>query len=134
MNKQRIAIMLCALTGMFAVFMPWAHTIIPGLKSLNGMSKLLGRNGWYILFMFAIPFILSLSGKHSRPLKKIPLYIAVIPAVAAIIAVFIEMIRFKYGNWIQVKIASLGFGLYVIIIAGILLTLSAFILKGKKKE
>jgi hypothetical protein len=134
MNKQRMAIMLCALIAMFAVFMPWAHTIIPGLKNLNGMHRLLGGNGWYILFLFAIPFAVSLFGKHSTPLKKIPFYLATVPAVLASVAVLIEMIRFKFGGWLQVKIASLGFGLYAIVIAGTLLVVLAYVLRGKSDK
>lgn len=134
MNKQRTVIMLCALVGMFAVFMPWAHTIIPGLKSLNGMHKLLGGNGRYILFLFAIPFVVSLFGKHSEALKKTSFYLAIIPAALASVTVLIEMIRFKFGGWLQVKIASLGFGLYTIVIAGIILIVFAFLLRRKTER
>lgn len=131
MNKQRIGVLLFSLLGMFAVFMPWAHTIIPGMRTLNGMHRFFGHNGWYILVLFGIPFALSLIGKHSESLKKIPFYI--VSSLSLLVAglVIFEMIRFKFGGWLQGQIASLGWGLFVIVGAGILTFLCAFFLRSK---
>ncbi|MFR7824358.1 MAG: hypothetical protein ACLU30_15070 [Odoribacter splanchnicus] len=54
MNKQRVAVIIVALIGLIATFLPWYKIV--QLGTISGMSS----SGWFTFIMFIIVIILAL--------------------------------------------------------------------------
>ena len=54
MNKQRFAVIIVALIGLIATFLPWYKIV--QLGTISGMSS----SGWFTFIMFIIVIILAL--------------------------------------------------------------------------
>ena len=64
MNKQRIGILIVAVIGMLATFMPWIK--IPIVGTIMGTEE----EGWITFILFAIPLVISLFNIKSKSKKK----------------------------------------------------------------
>lgn len=138
MNKQRLIILIIAIIGMLAVFMPWMN--MPMIGGVNGARGY----GWFVLLVYAIPAALSLLNDRSQPLKGISLYGAIIPGLACSAIALWKIMEFNSSmslagedNLLAEALSSgisIGFGLYLVILAGIAIATSAFLFKEKSKE
>jgi len=84
MNKQRIALIVASVIGMFAVFMPWIT--IPFNNKLNGLNVGEGNVGYFALLFFAVSLLIALIGDKTKLLVTKTKYIA---ASAGLISVTI---------------------------------------------
>lgn len=118
MDNQRFAILILALAGMAATFMPWMEA--PMIGSIRGTKD----DGWLTFFLFLIPLILSMVGDKSRPLRSWFLYAAVLPGLVAT--------AIGISNFFQEQSPTFspGYGLYLMILAGIVLAIAAFLFQG----
>ncbi|MDP2696046.1 MAG: hypothetical protein Q8O87_02220 [bacterium] len=131
MHKQRLTILILAAVGMAATFVPWAT--IPGLGSISGTQG----DGWVTFGLFAIPLIISLLGDKSQSLRGGMLWGAIVSSVlAAAIGVWkiVDINNVVGDNPIFQVLGGgggVGIGLYLVVIAGIVLSIVAFVMKGK---
>ncbi len=154
MNKQRLAILITAAVGALSTFMPWVKFPIigsvPGTEMENGL-------GWISFGLFGAAIVFCLLGDKQKKLSDAPLIGAILtPSLSALIGIwtiwnFYARIR-AYIEESQEKmegkpLADLGekmvdaftkgagieFGLYFVVIAGILIPLFALLLKDRNE-
>src|ERR1700730_5568480 len=136
MNKQRLAILICAALGMLAIFMPWVN--LPFGISANGTKE---NTGWITFCIFAVPLIITLVGDRTKSLEDSFFYLVLAAGlVNAAIAIY-KIADFNNGmrsidkdnpfTEALTSTVSIGFGLYLVAIAGIALIILSFILKDK---
>lgn len=130
MHKQKLTVLIIAIIGMLCTFMPWINAPIVG--AINGTQG----DGWITLALFSIPAILCLINDQASPLKRGSIYlVAAIGGLIAIIAIY-KMIDFTAGMAeigkdnpfaeILDNSISIGFGLYILVLAGIALPIAVF--------
>jgi hypothetical protein len=140
MNKQKLAIVIVAGLGILATFFPWVFISIHGSVSkiiqsggMHGSVSGIESGGWKTLILFAIPLILCLLKDKQTPLKDGTLYGAIIPSIIALavgIWEIIEILDDGSSKLLSVDV-SIGFGLYMVVLAGIAIPIIALLLKGK---
>lgn len=124
MHKQRLGMLIAAAVGMLGTFLPWAT--IPFFGSISGTQG----DGWFTLVAFLVALIMTLVGNKNEVLTGAKLYIGMaFAAIGSIIGVY-EIFNISGAVSGQAgKMVSIGFGLYVIIIAGLVYIGLGFILK-----
>ena len=127
MHKQRLGILIAAAAGMLGSFLPWVS--VPFLGSISGIR---GSDGWINLVIFAIPLIMALIGNKESILDGTKLYVAVLfGAIGAGMGIWkivdVGSIIGEAGG--LGKAISVGFGLYLIVLAGIAVVVLGFVLK-----
>lgn len=136
MHRQRIAILIASAAGMLGTFLPWVN--IPLMGSLNGT----GGDGWITFGLFGVAFLITFLGNKTLALKGVYLALGLISGViAGAIGVWkildfnssigrtapqTELVK-SFG-----KLVSVGFGLYLIVVAGIAVLLSGILLRKSK--
>lgn len=138
MNKQRTAVLAIAVLGMSATFMPWAE-----LPILGGMSGTNNNLGWISFGLFALPALLSIVGDKSENMKLGLLLLAIVSSLfAAFLGGFTirefgnaadEMAGENLFDDLILPHMSPGYGLYVVIIAGVALPLFGLLLRDSRK-
>ena len=134
-NKQRLVILISAALGMIATFLPWVNA--PILGSIAGTKG----DGWFTFVLYLIPLVIALIGKQIEPIKAPIIYTAVIPSVIASIVGIWKIKDFNSvmgetdsSNSISEAInasTSIGFGLYLVVLAGIGVAFAALFIKDK---
>ncbi|MCL2409794.1 MAG: zinc ribbon domain-containing protein [Oscillospiraceae bacterium] len=118
MHKQRLILAIVSVLGILATFLPWA-TNIPFLGSVNGIAGD-ASDGWFTLILFAVALIISLIGNRTEAMVSKIKFVAVgAGLINAIIAIWnisqVNDLRSAFGGFG----ISVGFGLYLLVIAGI---------------
>lgn len=135
MNKQRQVILIIAIIGMLATFMPWVN--IPIIGAINGARGI----GWLTLILYAIPAVVTLLNDRTKQLEGASFYLALVPGIICSIIAIYKIIEFNsamgdsgtpYADDIGSGI-TIGFGLYLVILAGIAIPASAYLLKEQPK-
>lgn len=134
LSTQRKVIAGGAAAGILATFLPWVNAPIVG--SVSGTEG----DGWITLLLFVVPLVLALRGDKMSFLTKRDSYIAAAAAViAGIIGIFkiLDVNKAKdslssegFGLFVSGSI-SVGFGLYLLVLAAIVVTVGALYLKDK---
>jgi len=137
MNRQRLAILIIASLGALATFMPWVKAPIVG--TINGTEG----DGWITLVLFAIPLIISLLNDRTKSLQGGLLIGAIIPGLLAGVIAIWKIIEFNskmseigdnpFAQALSSTV-SIGFGLYLLPLAGIALPIAAFLMKDKEEN
>jgi hypothetical protein len=133
MNNQRMSILIVSVIGMIATFLPWVNA--PFIGSINGTKG----DGWFTLCFFLIPACISIFGDSNTPLKGVNLIASqIIGFICATIGIW-KIVDFNsiMGNidtsnrFVQAFSmgTSVGYGLYLLVIAGICLISIPFIFK-----
>jgi len=133
MNKQRIAIAIASGFGMLATFLPWVST---PLLSINGANMQDG-SGWISFVVFALPLIFVFLGDKAKPLAKAKYVLAALGLANAIFGIsIIALIGERASNLLLGGAITVGFGLYLVIIAGIAVYLTSIFAKwfGNKES
>ncbi len=135
MNKQRIAILIVSLIGALATFMPWAS--IPVFGSINGTHSPIGKVS---LVLFIIPMIMCFLGNLTNEFKKTSIYIILTTSIFVFLLDLIQLVSHNLKNQnntpldqLLAEVVSIGFGLYIAIIAGAMLPIFLFLLKSKQQ-
>lgn len=132
MNKQRLAILIAAGLGVTTTFLPWVK--VPIIGTINGTKG----DGWITLVLFAIPLIISLLNDKKTKIEGGLLYCAIIPSLVAGGIGIWKIIDFnsKMSDLGDSPIAqalgssvSIEFGLYLVVLVGILLPILAFVVE-----
>ena len=136
MNKQRIGILIAAALGALATFMPWVK--VPILGTINGTKG----DGWITFVLFLIPLLVTLLGDKSKSLKVGMTFGALIPSIIAAAVGIWKISDFKSlmaesqsddNPFVNVfaQAVSIEFGLYLVIIAGVLIPIIALAIRDK---
>jgi hypothetical protein len=138
LHRQRFAIVVLAGIGMLATFMPWLHAPIVG--TISGASG----DGWITLALFIPAIVLSLRGKKLKPLIGMARWAATIPAGISVLIGLGDIVNLKSSmadaskdNPFAGAIAAsvqIGFGLYLLIMAGIAVVVAAWLLANYPRE
>ena len=124
MNKQRLSVLLAAGAGVVGTLMPWITVSMFGIsRSESGIGT---SDGKVIIVLFGIACVISLLGDWRFGVEGgARIGAIVLGLVGAIIALMdINNFHEKVGG--MGGLASIGFGLYLIVIAGVLLPILAF--------
>ncbi|HCS21243.1 MAG TPA: hypothetical protein DIW47_11900 [Bacteroidetes bacterium] len=138
MNTQKRVVLTIAAIGMLTTFMPWVQGQIPGGTMV--------RNGeeWITLALFAIPVLLCLLNNRSAPLSGFKLYAAVLPAIFVALIAILKMDEFSsiitqidpnhpFAEFMDTDV-TIGFGLYLLLLAALALPVAAFWLRGRSTD
>lgn len=136
MSRQRLAILITAILGCLATFLPWIKGPIIG--SLDGTRG----DGWITFGLFIIPILIAAIGNTSAALNTAQLLGTIIPAVLAVgigmwkIADFKKIMKSEGDEYNEFmgdlsNAFSIGNGIYLLIIAGVLLIILALTVKNK---
>ncbi len=126
MNKQRLSIVICAAIGALATFLPWVS--IPFLGNINGTHG----DGWITLALFAVPIILCfVIGDNQAPINAAIKWGTIFPGILNVAIGIWEIANIKKETTgvgednlfadAFVGSVSIGFGLYVLILAALLM-------------
>ncbi|MDR2594228.1 MAG: hypothetical protein LBC87_05615 [Fibromonadaceae bacterium] len=132
-NKQRIALIIASGLGISAIFMPWVN--IPFLGSING-TQIPDNRCWLPSIIFTIPLIIAFLGDRTKPLIGNIKYAAFVPGLISAIGgiMVIKEINKSFSGPVAIQALNtslIGFGLYLVIIAGFSVCLLS-IIGGKK--
>ena len=131
-HKQRIGILIAASLGISATFLPWVHA--PILGSVAGTAG----DGWITLVLFLPAVILALRGDKSVAIHGRKRDALALPAVLAALLGVWKIIDFQklkanapddnpFVKAIAVSV-QIGFGLYLLVAAGIAVAVVAWAL------
>jgi len=135
LHRQRIAIACAAGVGMIATFLPWVKAPIVG--TVDGTAG----DGWITFGLYAVALIVSFVGDRRKLLSGGKRLGAIIPAVLASLIGIWKIVDFRarmsdvpkdnpfaeaFAHTVQ-----LGIGLYLVVIAGIVLVVLAFVFKNR---
>ena len=135
MNKQRLAILITSCIGIIATFLPWVQ--LPIVGAINGTEG----DGWITCVFFAIALATSLLGNREKKLIGIEQIVATIASLIAGIIGIWKIVDFNsamsgmednpFAEALSSTV-SIGIGLYLVIIAGLLIAVFSFLVKDKK--
>ena len=134
LSTQRKVVAGGAAAGIVSTFLPWANAPIVG--SISGTEG----DGWITLLLFVVPLVLALRGDKLSFLTKRDSYIAAAAAaIAGLIGLFkiLDVQKAKdslssegFGLFVSGSI-SVGFGLYLLVIAAVVVVAGALLMKDK---
>jgi len=125
MNKQRIIVLVAAGIGLLSCFMAWVTVnVIFFNKSASGIESWEGK---LALIGFILAIIFALLGDRNNAIEKDKKKFVMIGGIVAFLMSIIAIIDVKAGD--AGSIASLGFGLYLSLLAGLTLTAIPFVIK-----
>lgn len=136
MNKQRFAVIIVAIIGMIATFLPWYRVM--DLETLSGMSS----SGWFTFIMFVVVILLALRKNLKEDMTMGLSWIMTMCSLLASFAVLWKMIdiffakegMFSLGGrmyGIMGSQVTVEYGSWVVVIAGICVPLVAFLFRDK---
>lgn len=130
MHKQKVMILLAAGVGMLCTFLPWVT--IPIFGSINGTQG----DGWITLALFGIAALVAIFSNKGRALSKSGQIGVVVPALLASAIGVWKIIDFKQKmgdvgkedaiSKLMSDSVSIGFGLYLMVLAGLVMLVVAF--------
>ena len=135
MNKQRLAILITSCIGIIATFLPWVQ--LPIVGAINGTEG----DGWITCVFFDIALAKNLLGNREKKLIGIEQIVETIASLIAGIIGIWKIVDFNSAmsgmedNPLAEALSStvsIGIGLYLVIIAGLLIPLFSFLVKDKK--
>ena len=119
MNKQRLYILIAAILGAFGTFLPWVNTFIGSVSGTVG-------DGWLTLILFAVVIVLCLVKDKDKRLEGRALYGAI---ASSVLAAVIGLYAITNINAAAFGVASVGFGLYLVVLAAIAVPALGFLIK-----
>lgn len=134
MNRQRFAIIIVAIIGLIATFLPWYR--ITQIGSISGMSS----SGWFTFIMFIIVIILALrKNLHEDITMGISWSITIFSLLAAFVVLWrmIDVYFAKEGMFslggnmygVMGNQVSVAYGAWIVVIAGICVPFAAFLFR-----
>ena len=124
MNKQRLSVLLAAGAGVVGTLMPWVTVSMFGIsKSESGIGT---GDGKIIIVLFGIACVISLLGDWRFGVEGGARIGAIILGLVGAIIAIMDINNFNTKLGVGGGFASIGFGLYLIVIAGFLLPILAF--------
>jgi hypothetical protein len=125
LNTQRIAIIVSAIVGIIAAFLPfqkvWRYSISL-MESEDG-------SGYIIIVAFLISLIVALLGDRQKVMRKGHLAGAIIPGF--IPGVLLALVALTYMNKDIDLLVNFGIGFYLVMIASVSILITGLALKGE---
>lgn len=129
MSRQRQFVAAAAAVGMLSTFLPWVT--IPIFGSINGSKG----DGWITFALFLVPLLISILGDRTYPVSGKKILFLVLPALLSAVIGIWKIIDFNkqmgslrgedaFSQFMGSGV-SIGYGLYLLVIAGIALTVVA---------
>jgi len=135
LHRQRIAIACAAGVGMIATFLPWVKAPIVG--TVDGTAG----DGWITFGLYAVALIVAFVGDRRKLLSGGKRLGAIIPAALASLIGIWKIVDFRArmsdvpkDNPFAEALAQtvqLGVGLYLVVIAGIVVVIFTFVFKNR---
>lgn len=136
MNRQRFAVIIVAIIGMIATFLPWYKIVEVG--TISGMSS----SGWFTFIMFVIVIILALRKNMQEDMSMGISWSVTIFSLLASFVVLWRMIDVWFakegmfslgGNMdnIMGSQVTVGFGAWIVAIAGICIPFAAYLFRDR---
>lgn len=136
MNRQRFAVMIVAIIGIIATFLPWYR--IAEVGTISGMSS----SGWFAILMFLVTIILTMR-KNMR--EDLTMGISWSITVCSLLASFVVLWKMIDIYFAKEGMFSLGgnmygimgsqvkveYGAWLVVIAGICVPLVAFLFRNR---
>jgi hypothetical protein len=128
MHPQKIVLILLAIPGMFASFLPWI--IMQGVTPVNGTSGA----GWITFAVFAIILTIIFSGRFRDRISGFSIIcISILALLNGLYGlILINEIEGNESAAEKSLAASPGIGIYLIIICGFLIVLAGLFMRGRK--
>lgn len=136
MNRQRFAVIIVAIIGMIATFLPWYKIVEVG--TISGMSS----SGWFTFIMFVIVIILALRKNMQEDMSMGISWSVTIFSLLASFVVLWRMIDVWFakegmfslgGNMdnIMGSQVSVGYGAWIVVIAGVCIPFAAYLFRNR---
>lgn len=136
MNRQRFAVIIVAIIGMIATFLPWYK--IAEVGTISGMSS----SGWFTFIMFVIVIILALRKNMQEDMSMGISWSVTIFSLLASFVVLWRMIDVWFakegmfslgGNMdnIMGSQVTVGYGAWIVVIAGICIPFVAYLFRNR---
>jgi hypothetical protein len=127
MNKQRITLAIACGVGMLATIMPWVNTPIGSFNGLDNNMRLGGavHIGLPTFGLFTISLILAFLGNKAEQMSlKLKIPVGILGAISAAFGIFLVIMG---PDQLYNRYSSIGFGIYLVILAGIGVCLTSFL-------
>lgn len=136
MNRQRFAVIIVAIIGMIATFLPWYKIVEVG--TISGMSS----SGWFTFIMFVIIIILALRKNMQEDMSMGISWSVTIFSLLASFVVLWRMIDVWFakegmfslgGNMdnIMGSQVTVGYGAWMVVIAGVCIPFAAYLFRNR---
>lgn len=136
MTKQRFAVIIVAIIGMIATFLPWYR--IEEVGTLSGISS----SGWFTFIMFIIVIILVLRKNLNEDMSMgISWSVTIFSLLASFVVLWrlIDVWFAKEGMFdlggnmggVMGSQVAVGYGAWIVVIAGICVPLVAYLFRDK---
>lgn len=136
MNRQRFAVIIVAIIGMIATFLPWYKIMEVG--TVSGMSS----SGWFTFIMFIIVIILALRKNMQEDMSMGISWSVTIFSLLASFVVLWRMIDVWFakegmfslgGNMdnIMGSQVTVGYGAWIVVIAGVCIPFAAYLFRNR---
>jgi hypothetical protein len=133
MHIQRILVISLSFLGIISVFLPWLSFESLLLEySENGLE----RNGWFIIFLFALCIILSILKDLNHTIGVGFKAGIILCSILACSIVIIDVLTLNnetdnlVGNFLKTS-TSVGVGVYLLIISGLSIPLVILLFRNK---
>ena len=136
MHKSRIAVVIASLVGVGATFLPWQKIIVLGMASTNAGTR---GDGWISMGICAIAMFVAVIGNSKEVIADPKKWLlTLLGLLVAFIGVY-EFVTVSQNNFtikddpsgLSVS-SSAGIGLYLVVVAGLLIAVLPYVLKDKK--
>lgn len=137
MNKQRLSILIASGLGAIATFMPWVKAPIIG--TISGTKG----DGWITFVLFSIAIFFALRDDKTNRIEGKSFYGVIIPTIIAALIGIWKIADFNskmanlgsnvFANALGAS-ASIEFGLYLVVMAGISVPILSFIIKDSSNK
>ena len=133
MNKQRMFILIAAVVGIAATFLPWIELPMGSVAGTKG-------DGWITLLLFTISAVLTVLGRRTSSLQGVKLYGVIAPALISGLIALYKILNFNSSmpdsdNPFALAIRSsisVGIGLYLVLIAGLAIPAIGYFLRDSE--
>ncbi len=134
MNKQRFAIIIIALIGMIATFLPWYR--VGQLGVVAGTSAL----GWFTCLLFIVVIVLALLKNLREDMTMgISWSVTAISLLASFVVIW-RMINVWFadegilnlGGGLLGNQVRIGYGAWIVVLAGICIPLAVFLFRNRQ--
>lgn len=136
MNKQRFAVLIVAIIGIIATFLPWYR--IAEVGTISGMSS----SGWFAILMFLVTIILAVrKNLHEDMTMGVSWCVTICSLLAAFVVLWrmIDVYFAKEGMFslggnmygIMGSQVTVEYGAWLVVIAGICIPFVAFIFRDR---
>ncbi len=126
MNKQRIIVLVASGIGLLSCLMTWATASISVVNiSMSGVKS--GWGGKIAFLGFALAIVFALLGDRNQPIEKDKKKFVMIAGIIAFLITLLSMLGMSFGEGSQY--VTLGIGIYLSLLAGIVVTAIPFVVK-----